>query len=45
MHVHHRLTFRVTVFGIGQPQHVHLDAGRHQSDDGVHILRDARRRV
>ena len=27
------------------PEHVHLDAGRHQRDDRVHVLRDARRRV
>src|SRR5258708_2710788 len=45
MRVHDRFACRVAVFGIGQPQHVHLDAGRHQSDDGVHVLRDARRRV
>ena len=45
MRVEDRFTFSVAVFGIGQPQHIHLDAGRHQSDDGVHMLRDARRRV
>ena len=45
MRVHDRFSFPVAVFGIGQSQHIHLDAGRHQSDDGVHVLRDARRRV
>ena len=45
MRVHDRFTFSVAVFAIGQPQHVHLDACRHQSDDGVHVLRDARRGV
>src|SRR3977135_614946 len=32
MRVRARFAFRVAIFGIGQPQHVHLDAGRHQSD-------------
>src|SRR5882757_5559842 len=41
----HRLALRVAVFGIGQAKYVHFDAGSHQSDDRVHVLRDARRRV
>src|SRR6266851_183512 len=45
MRVHDRFAFMVAVFGIVQPQHVHLDACGHQSDDGVHVLRNARRRV
>ncbi len=45
MCMHHRLALRVAVFGISQSKHVHFDAGRHQSDDRVHVLRDARRRV
>src|SRR3984893_13273936 len=32
MRVHDRFSFPVAVFGIGQSQHIHLDAGRHQSD-------------
>src|ERR1700737_366257 len=45
MYVHHRLALRVAVFGISEPEHIHFDAGRHQSYDRVHVLGDARRRV
>ena len=45
MGLHDRLALRLAVFGIGQSEHVHLDARRHQRDDRVHVLRDARRGV
>src|ERR1700720_3378011 len=37
--------FSVGELGKGDPQHVHLDAGGHERDDGMHVLRDAGRRV
>ena len=45
MGVHDGFAFIVAVFGIGQPYHVHLDARGHQRNDGMHVLRNARRRV
>src|ERR1700716_1207170 len=40
MRVHDCFAFLTAVFGIAQPQYIHLDAGRHQGDDGMHVLRD-----
>src|ERR1700739_4829481 len=45
MCTHHRLALRVAVFGISDAKYVHFDAGRYQSYDRVHVLRDDRRRV
>src|SRR5437016_7315198 len=45
MGMRHGLALRVAVFGIGQAKHVHFDAARHQSYDGMHVLRYSRRRV
>src|SRR5882757_8743169 len=45
MRMNHSLALRVAVFGIGQAEDIHLDAGGYQGDDRVHVLRDARRRV
>src|SRR5258708_8664768 len=39
------LALCTAVVGIGQAQDIHLDAGRHQSDDRMHVLRDAWRRM
>src|ERR1700720_3183398 len=45
MRPHHRLALRVGEFAIGNTQHVHLDARRHQRDHRVHVLRNAGRGV
>src|SRR6202022_3050008 len=41
MGVHDRIAFRVAILGIAQSEHIHFDAGRHQSYDRVHVLRAA----
>src|SRR3984885_7720634 len=38
MYMHHRLALRVAVLRIGYAKDVHFDAGRHQSDDRLHVL-------
>src|SRR3984885_10256259 len=45
MRPHDGFAFGIAVFGIAQPQHVHLDTGSYEGDDGEHMLRDAWRRV
>jgi hypothetical protein len=39
MRVQDRFAFSFAVLGIAQPQHVHLDTGSHQSDEGMDVLR------
>ena len=45
MCVHHRFALGLGELGKSDAEHVHLDAGGHQSDDRMHVLRDAGRRV
>src|SRR6266851_9525651 len=41
MGAHHSLALGVAVFGMGQAEHIHFHADRHQRHDGVHVLRNA----
>ena len=45
MRVHHRLALGVGEFGVGDAQHVHLDARGDQRDHRMHVLRNAGRGV
>ena len=42
---HHRLALCVGEVGVGDTQHVHLYARRHQRNNRVHVLWNARRGV
>src|ERR1700683_534387 len=37
MRLHHRISLGIAVLGIGQTEHIHLDAGRDQGDDRMHV--------
>jgi hypothetical protein len=43
--VHDGFALCVAVLGVGQAQHVHFDACRHQGHHRVHVLRNAGRGV
>src|SRR5580704_4411472 len=43
MRLHHRLPLCVAEFRVGDAQHVHLYARRHQRDHRMHVLWNARR--
>src|ERR1700682_6308854 len=39
MRLDHRVSLSIAILGVGQAEHIHLDASRDQSDNRMHVLR------